>query len=80
IVPIERALMAYCSDQINLQRLQEPAHDGQDLRAQLLEARKRVDDLERQLSRVTEALLAGDSDGATPLVFVRKARELEEQH
>ncbi len=80
IVPIERALMAYCSDQINLQRLQEPAHDGQDLRAQLLEARKLVDDLERQLSRVTEALLAGESDGATPLIFVRKARELEEQH
>lgn len=80
IVPIERALMAYCSDQINLQRLQEPAHDGQDLRAQLQDARKLVDDLERQLSRVTEALLAGESDGATPLIFVRKARELEEQH
>ena len=80
IVPIERALMAYCSDQISLQRLQEPAHEGQDLRAQLLEARKLVDDLDRQLSRVTEALLAGESDGATPLIFVRKARELEEQH
>lgn len=80
IVPIERALMAYCSDQINLQRLQEPAHDGQDTRTQLLDARKQVDDLERQLSRVTDALLAGEGDGATPLIFVRKARELEEQH
>ncbi len=80
IVPIERALMAYCSDQINLQRLQEPAHDGQDLRGRLVTARKLVDDLERQLSRVTEALLAGESEGATPMVFVRKARELEEQH
>jgi hypothetical protein len=29
---------------------------------------------------LTEALLAGESDGATPMIFVRKARELEEQH
>ncbi|VVP08042.1 hypothetical protein PS870_03164 [Pseudomonas fluorescens] len=80
IVPIERALMAYCSDQINLQRLHEPAHDGRDLRVQLLSARKLVEDLDRQLSRVTEALLVGESDGAAPAVFVRKARELEDQH
>jgi DNA invertase Pin-like site-specific DNA recombinase len=79
VAPIERALMAYCSDQINLQRLQEPAHEGRDLRAHLVEARKAADEVERQLSRVTEALLVGESDGATPLVFVRKARELEEQ-
>ena len=79
VAPVERALMAYCSDQINLQRLQEPAHDGQDLRARLVDARKVVDELERQLSRVMDALLIGEGDGATPLVFVRKARELEEQ-
>ena len=79
VAPVERALMAYCSDQINLQRLQEPAYGGQDLRVHLVNARKVVDDLERQLSRVTEALLAGESDGATPMVFVRKARDLEEQ-
>lgn len=79
VAPVERAVMAYCSDQINLQRLQEPAKDGQDFRHHLASARKSVDDLERQLSRVTDALLAGESDGATPMVFVRKARELEEQ-
>lgn len=79
VAPVERALMAYCSDQINLQRLQEPSSDGQDLRVRLVEARKVVDDLDRQLSRVTEALLLGESDGATPMVFVRKARDLEEQ-
>ncbi|MCY1351850.1 hypothetical protein D9M69_381280 [compost metagenome] len=79
VAPVERALMAYCSDQINLQRLQEPAYGGQDLRVHLVSARKVVEDLERQLSRVTEALLAGESDGATPMVFVRKARDLEEQ-
>lgn len=79
VAPIERALMAYCSDQINLQRLQEPAREEQDPRVRLVSSRKVVDDLERQLSRVTEALLAGESDGATPLVFVRKARDLEDQ-
>jgi hypothetical protein len=33
-------------------------------------------ELDKQLSRVTDALMADDS-GSTPLVFVRKARELE---
>jgi hypothetical protein len=79
VAPVERALMAYCSDQINLQRLQEPAHEEQDPRVRLVSSRKVVDDLERQLSRVIEALLAGESDGATPMVFVRKARDLEDQ-
>lgn len=79
VAPVERALMAYCSDQINLKRLQEPAKDGQDFRIHLMSARKLVDSLEGQLSRVTEALLAGESDGAAPMVFVRKARDLEEQ-
>lgn len=78
VAPIERALMAYCSDQINLQRLQEPTSDGQLLRDRVASARQRVADTEQQLARVTEALLADDS-GAAPLVFVRKARELEQQ-
>jgi len=34
--------------------------------------------VERQLQRITEALLA-DDQGAAPLAFVRKARELEAQ-
>ncbi|SEI41815.1 Site-specific DNA recombinase [Azotobacter beijerinckii] len=76
--PIERAILAYCSDQMNLQRLQEPTIDGQSLRDRVAAARQRAEDVERQLARVTEALLADDS-GAAPLVFVRKARELEEQ-
>lgn len=79
VAPIERALMAYCSDQVNLQRLQEPTAQGEDLRARLVGERKAVDEVERQLARVTEALLISDGEGATPLVFVRKARELEEQ-
>lgn len=78
VAPIERALMAYCSDQMNLQRLHEPTSDGQLLRDRVATARQRVAETEQQLARVTEALLADDS-GAAPLVFVRKARELEQQ-
>lgn len=78
VVPIERAVMSYCSDQMNLQRLQEPTSDDQLLRDRVTSARQRVADTEQQLARVTAALLADDS-GAAPLVFVRKARELEQQ-
>ncbi|SDJ59680.1 Resolvase, N terminal domain [Pseudomonas indica] len=79
VAPLERAVMAYCSDQMNLQRLHEPAVQGQDLRQRVIGIRRRVEDLERQLARVTDALLAGESEGAAPLAFVRKARELEAQ-
>lgn len=78
VAPVERALLNYCSDQMNLDRLQQPDDGGRQLRQQLLEARLRVDDLGRQLERVTDALLADDS-GAAPLAFVRRARELEQQ-
>ncbi|MGV6473472.1 recombinase family protein [Azotobacter vinelandii] len=76
--PIERAILNYCSDQINLQRLHEPAIDGQPLQERVAVARRRVQEVEQQLARVTEALLLAN-DGTTPLAFVRKARELEEQ-
>lgn len=78
VVPVERALLNYCSDQLNLDRLSQPDDSERKLREQLLEARLRVDDLGRQLERVTDALLADDS-GAAPLAFVRRARELEQQ-
>lgn len=76
VVPVERALLNYCSDQVNLQRLFEPGDDGQLLRQRLLAARRELEETERQVQRITEALLADDG-GAAPLVFVRKARELE---
>lgn len=75
--PIERALMAYCSDRMNLERLHEPALDGQPVRDRLAAARSGAAEVEQQLGRVTDALLAAEG-GAAPLVFVRKARELEE--
>lgn len=76
VVPLEKALLSYCSDQMNLTRLLEPAEDGQGLQKRLQASRRKRDEIERQLARVTEALLA-DDQGAAPLAFLRKARELE---
>jgi DNA invertase Pin-like site-specific DNA recombinase len=73
---IERAIMTYCADQMNLSALLEGGDRLAPMRARLAVARGVVAELEQKLERVTEALLAAD-DGATPLVFVRKARELE---
>lgn len=79
VVPVERAVMSFCSDQINLLRLQEPVGPRGDLQAGVMESRKRVADLEQQLGRITEALALGEGDGVLPITFLRKARELEEQ-
>lgn len=77
-VPIERALLAHCSDKFNLAALCQGGEDpAAAARAGLSRAKKSVIEIERQLERVTAALLA--DDGATPLIIVRKARELEEQ-
>lgn len=76
VVPVEKAILSFCSDQFNLSRLMGNDDRPQALQAELAATRARLVDLERQLARVTEALLA-DDEGATPLVFVRKAREIE---
>lgn len=78
VVPIERALLNFCSDQLNLQRLLQVGDDGQGIRQQLVVARAAVDKITKQLGKITEALLDDDS-GAAPIAFVRKARELEAQ-
>lgn len=77
VVPIERALLNFCSDQFNLQRLLQDGDDGRGLQHQLVAARAEVDKLSGQLSKITDALLADDS-GAAPVAFVRKAREIEQ--
>ena len=79
VVPVERALLRFCSDQLNLQRLLQAGDDGQSVQRQLIAARAAVEKIAAQLAKVTDALLA-DESGAAPLAFVRKARELEAQH
>ncbi|VWB98367.1 resolvase domain-containing protein [Burkholderia pseudomultivorans] len=77
VVPVERALMLYCSDQINLTRLLAGDSGTAALAAQLASARQRVSELEAQIQRVTDALLRDDGDA--PAAVLRRVRELESQ-
>jgi len=72
--PIERALIAYCSDLVNLQALYRG--DRATLpRGELASAEGRLASIDDKLQRLTDALLAGD--GELPATFARRGRELE---
>lgn len=73
IVPIERALLRYCSDLVNLQALYT-ADTAAAPRSALAKARARLAEIDTQLDRLATALLETDTPPAT---FVRKAAELE---
>lgn len=77
VVPVERALMRYCSDQMNLSALLQGSGRAEQARARVATVRAELAATERQLEKLTEALML--DDGPTPIVFVRKARELEQQ-
>lgn len=76
VVPVERAILNYCADQINLSALLDGADAAQPLRARLAARRARISELELQIERITAALL--EAADAAPLAFARKARELEQ--
>lgn len=78
VVPIEKAIMNYCSDQMNLSSLLEERDQNQVIRDRLAKAKSDTAMIEQQIERVSEALIASEG-GAAPLVFVRKARDLEAQ-
>lgn len=78
VVPVEKALMSYCADQMNLNSLLDERDQAVTLRAALLAHKAESAKLEAQLERLSAALMA-DDDGVAPLIFVRKARDLEEQ-
>lgn len=75
VAPVERALMSYCSDMMNLRKLY-PSDRAAPLRAQLAKQRQDQATLDVQIERLVEAMLATNAEG-TPAVFARKARELE---
>lgn len=77
VVPIENAVMDFCTDQINLTSLMSGTDRTPTIAARLATLRTRHTDLVRQIERLTAAMLADDGD--TPMAFVRKARELEAQ-
>ncbi|MCF5506088.1 recombinase family protein, partial [Pseudomonas syringae] len=76
VVPVENAILTFCSDQINLQRLMKVGDEGQGVRKQLAVARMAAEKHAVQLGKITDALLA-DESGAAPTSFIRRARELE---
>ncbi|KRA01309.1 recombinase family protein [Achromobacter sp. Root565] len=77
IVPVERAVMNFCADQMNLSRLAEGGSRETEIVARLARARARAADLSQQLERITAAIL--DGEGVAPASFRRKATELESE-
>ncbi|MFM0405197.1 recombinase family protein [Paraburkholderia dipogonis] len=77
VVPVERAVMNFCADQMNLTRLLDGDNGATAVAARLQKSRQRAQEIDAQVTRITDAMLA-DSDAA-PLAFARKARELEAQ-
>lgn len=75
VAPVERAIMSFCSDIVNLQALYG-ADRSQIPRAQVVAARQEVDQISAQLDKLTDAMLASADEG-TPAVFARRARQLE---
>lgn len=75
--PVERAIMTWCSDQINLSALLHgQGSQAATLRKMLAGERRKLAEADGRLARLTEIMLAADA-GDTPQAFVRKARELE---
>lgn len=77
IVPIENAVLDFCSDQMNLTRLLSGSDAATPIIAKLNSLRTSVADAEKKIERLAAALMGDDNEA--PQVFVRKVREMEEQ-
>lgn len=74
-VPVEKALMHYCSDIINMQRL-FTSDTVSVARSAVATAQAELAKVQKQLDRITEALLESTD---APATFLAKAKELEIQ-
>lgn len=75
VVPLERALLSYCSDIMNLQALQGADRTAAP-KARLAGALASLADVERKQQRLMEAMLQSEDP---PAIFVRQARALEDE-
>lgn len=75
IAPIERALMSYCSDMMNLQALYGDDRSSGP-RAKIASARAALAEIDAKLERLTDAMLAAGK-GQTPATFIKRAKDLE---
>lgn len=76
VAPIERALMGYCSDMLNLQALYGGDRAAEP-RERLATMRHALADINQKLERLTDVMLEAEVDGGTPATFARRARVLE---
>ena len=77
VVPIERALLAFCSDKMNLSRLVAGDSGATARTALLTHARSTAATTEDQITKLMDAMMA--DPGAVPAAFSRKVVELEER-
>lgn len=77
IAPVERAVMSYCSDMLNLQALYGLDRTSVP-RAKVANARAAIAEIDAKLERLTDAMLTVGS-GPAPATFVKRARDLEAQ-
>jgi len=75
VAPIERAIIEFCSDQMNLTRLSEEGDRTADVAARLYEARTAASDLQGRIERITEAM----ADAGTSPALTKKLRESEDE-
>ena len=73
VAPVEAALVRYCSDLLNLRALYR-GDQAAAPKAAVAAAQARLDTIDAQLARLTDAMLASD---APPASFLRRAQALE---
>jgi hypothetical protein len=74
VAPIERAIIAYCGDLLNLQRLYQ-GDAAAAPRAALAAAKARVEALEAQQQRLLDAMMADDT-GRPPAAWVQRGHQI----
>ncbi len=78
VVPIENAIMDYCSDQMNLSALLDNSDQTTPIRNELAAARAEIEKLEAQLNKIADTLIES-GDAAAPRILVQRMRDTEAQ-
>ncbi|WP_080762319.1 recombinase family protein [Chromobacterium violaceum] len=76
-VPIENAIMDFCSDQLNLTSLTSNRDLTEPIRQQLLIEKNNAKNYQTKLNTLTEVLLTTTTDA--PRTFIQKANQLESE-
>ena len=77
VVPVENAIMDFCSDQMNLTALITGGDRSAPIVARINMLRRRMADTEKSIDKLTAIMLSDDGD--MPQAFIKKARDLEQQ-